>query len=169
MLDGGRLIARLIGDDGEVVVRSGVARINLHGTAQQVARVGGTAGGALQQREVDERLDIARIFRECDAELGGGGVRTIRSHQRDAKVVVRLHVLRIESDRPLKLLDRIVHLPASFVQKTEIVVDLRARIVLLEQRTIVCERAVEVADALIVQGELEMIFGRRRRGLRWLA
>ena len=76
---------------------------------------------------------------------------------------MRLDVLGIDRDRPLKLLDRVVPLPAILVQQPEVVVHFGARVVLLEQRAVVRERVVEVADALIVEREAEMILGRRRR------
>ena len=76
---------------------------------------------------------------------------------------MRLHVLRIDRDRALELLDRIVALAALLVEQTEIVVNLGAGVVLLEQRAVVRQRVVEVADALVVQREAEVILGRSRR------
>ena len=100
VLDRRRRVAALVGDDREVVVRAGVARIDGERAAQQVARVGDAARGLLHQREVDERLDVARVGRERDAELGGGGRRLAGAHQRDAEVVVRLHVPADRSRSP---------------------------------------------------------------------
>src|SRR5262249_32173597 len=40
VLDGRRRVAALVGDDGEVVVRPGVARVEHDCAAQQIARVG---------------------------------------------------------------------------------------------------------------------------------
>src|SRR2546422_10266079 len=44
VLDGGRPVATLVGDDGEVVMGAGVPRIDFNRAAQQLARIGETAG-----------------------------------------------------------------------------------------------------------------------------
>ena len=151
-------VTTFIGDDREVVVRTGAARIDRQGAIQQIPRVGDSSLRALHQRKVDQRLDIPPIDAERDAKFGGGRAHLIGAHQCDAKVVVRLDVARIDRNRPLELLDRIVGLPAILIQQPEIVVDLGAFIVLLQQRPVVRQRIVVVADALVIQGETEMIF-----------
>jgi flagellar basal body P-ring protein FlgI len=78
---------------------------------------------------------------------------------------VRLHVFRVDRNRPLKLLYRIVGLAVSLVEQAKVVVDLGAGVVLLEQRAVMRDRIVEIADALIVERQAEVIL-RRRRG-RW--
>jgi len=52
---------------------------------------------------------------------------------------------------------------AVFVQKAEVIVHFRARVVLLEQQPVLCQCVAEIADALIVDGEAEVVGGRRRR------
>ena len=74
-----------------------------------------------------------------------------------------LDVPRIDGDGLLKLRDRFSPLSTLLVQKAEVVVNLGARAVLLEQRTIVRDRVVEVADPLVVERKAEMIVGLRRR------
>jgi len=86
-------------------------------------------------------------------------------HQRHAEIVVRPDVLRVERDRPLELFDGVIELAAVFVQKAEVIVHFRTRVVLLEQHTIMRERAVEVAHAVVVERQSEMVL-RRRRGKR---
>ena len=117
----------------------------------------------LHEREVHERLDVARIRGQRDAELRGGGIRPARAHVGDAKIVVRFHGPGIDGDRPLKLLDRVVQLIAILIQQAEVVVHLGVRVVLLEQRTVLRERVVEVAGALEVQRPPEIVHRRRRR------
>jgi len=75
VLDRRRRIAALVGDDGEVVVGAGVGGIDGERAPEQIARVGRAAGRLLDQRQVHERFDIARIGVERDAELGGGSRR----------------------------------------------------------------------------------------------
>src|SRR5205823_11433607 len=73
------------------------------------------------------------------------------------------HVFRIDRKRPLKLLHGIVELIAVLIKDANVVVDLRAHVVLFEQRAVVCKRAVKVADALEIECPAEMILGWRRR------
>ncbi len=73
-----RSLSALVGDDGEVVVRAGIARIDRHRALQQIAGVRDAAGGLLHQREVHHRFDVARLGGQRDAELGGGVVGPIR-------------------------------------------------------------------------------------------
>ena len=74
-------VAALVGDHREVVVRSGVARIDGERAPQQIARVGDAAARPLHERQVDERLDVARIGGQRDAELRGGRIGPARSHE----------------------------------------------------------------------------------------
>ena len=74
-----------------------------------------------------------------------------------------LDVPRIDGDGLLKLRDRFGSLSTFLVQKAEVVVNLGACAVFLEQRTIVRDRVVEVADPLVVERKAEMIVGLRRR------
>ncbi len=157
VLDGGRGVAALVGDHGEVVVGAGVARIDDQRAAQQVPRFHRAAGGPLNQRQIDERFDVARIGRQRDPEFRGGVLQPVAAHQRHTEVVVRFHVPRIDRDRPLELLDRFVVLTAVLIQQSEIVVHLGARIVLLQQRSVLHQRVVEVADALVVERQPEVI------------
>jgi len=75
VLDRGCRIAAFVRDDGEVVVRAGVAWIDGERAPKQIARVGQTTCRFLDQREVHERLDIARVGIERNAELRGGSRR----------------------------------------------------------------------------------------------
>src|SRR5262249_60657623 len=61
VLDRGRGIAALVGDDREVVVRAGAAWIDGQRAVQQVQRVGHEAERALDEREGRQRLDVARV------------------------------------------------------------------------------------------------------------
>src|SRR5262245_1958151 len=65
-----RGIAALVRDDGEVVVGAGAAGIDCERTVQQVACVGGAALRALNEREIDQRLDVAAIDAQRNPELG---------------------------------------------------------------------------------------------------
>ena len=167
VLDGHGGVAAFVGDDREVVVRPGVARVEHDGAAQQVSRVGDAPGRALHERKVHHRLDVARFGGERDAEFRRGRVELAAAQQHDAEVVVRPHVVRVDRNRALKLPLRFVGLPMVLIQKAEVVVHLGAAVGLLEQRAIVRERVVEIADALVVEREAEMIGSRRhRRGSR---
>jgi len=165
VFDGGCRVAGLVSDHCEVVMRSGAARTDRERTPQQIARVGDAAARPLHERQVDERLDVARIRGQRDAELRRGNIGPARSHVGDAEVVVRFHGPGIDGNRPLKLLDRVVQLIAILIQQTEVVVHLGVRVVLLEQNAVLRERAVEVAGALEVQRPAEMVH-RGRRGRR---
>ena len=166
VLDRRRLVAALIGDDRQVVVGARVAWIDLDGAPQQLARVGQTAGRLLHERQIDHRLDVARIGDERDAKFSRRLIHLSAAHEGDAEIVVRLDVLRLEHDRPLKLLHRLVVLRVILIQQAQIVVDLGARVVLFEQQPVLRERVVEIADALIVDGEAEMVRRDRDRGRR---
>jgi len=72
-------------------------------------------------------------------------------------------MLRIDRDGLLKLRHRLSALTALLVQEPEVVVNLGAGAALLEQRPVVRDRIVEIANALIVEREVEMIVGLRRR------
>src|SRR5438445_5386276 len=50
VLDGGRPVATLVGDDGEVVMGAGVPGIDFDGAAQELPRVGETASGLVHER-----------------------------------------------------------------------------------------------------------------------
>ena len=81
----------------------------------------------------------------------GGGPELVAPHQRHAEIVVRLHVSRLDADRALKVLHRVLQLSAILIEQAQVVVHLGAPVVPLEQRAVVRQRAVEVADPLVVQ------------------
>ena len=166
MFDRRRPVADLVGDDRQVVVGARVARIDLDGAPQQIARVGQTAGRLLHERQIDHRLDVTRVGDERDTEFSRRLIHLSATHESDAKIVVRPDVFRLEHDRPLKLLHRLVVLRVILIQQAQIVVDLGARVVLFEQQPVLRERVGEVADALIVDGEAEMVRRDRDRGRR---
>ena len=145
-----------------------MARIECDGAAQKVARLDGTARGTFHERQIHERVDVARVGRQRDAEFRRRLRKVTALHQRDAEVVVRLHIPRIDLNRALKLLDRVVRVAVILVQEAEVVVHLRACLVLLEQRAILREGIVEVADALVVERETKVI-RRRQASTRWKA
>ena len=58
---------------------------------------------------------------------------------------------------------RTLVLPVVAVQQAEVVVDFGACVVLLEEPPVLRQGVVEIADALIVDGETEVIGRRRRR------
>ena len=143
-------------------MRAGASRIDCQRAVQQIAGIGNTALRALDQREINQRFDVAAVGTESDAEFRGGLAHLVGAHQRYAKVVVRLHIVRIDGDCPLKLFDRVVLLTAILIQQTEIVVHFGALVVLLQQGAVMRERVVVIADALIVDRQTEMIFSRRQ-------
>jgi len=156
-------VTRSIGDGGKVIVQPRVARINRDGPAQEIARLGGPVFTLGDEGEVDERLDVSRVGGKRDHEFVDGGLSRSRVEQRDAQVVVRLRVTWIDLNGATELPDRLVHVPPIPIEQAEIVVDFRARFVLFEERAVLCERVVEVADALVIEGQAEVI-GRDRRG-----
>ena len=142
-------------------MRAGVPRFDGDRALQQVARVGVVARGLLHECHVDDRFDVAWFYRQRNAELAGRRVEPTGAHQGDAQIVVRPDVLWIDGDRLLKLLHRNIELSAIGVQQTEIVVHLRARVVLPEQRAVVQDGVIKVASPLVVQRQAEMIDRRR--------
>ena len=160
-------VAAFVSNDGEVVVAAGMARIDREGALEKIARFGGAPGGLLHEREIHQRFDVAGLGGERLSKLSGGSVETSATQQGNAEIVVRLRVSRIDDDRALELLDRVVDLALILVQQPEIVVHFRAGVVLFEERAVLGERVVEVADALVVQREVEVIGwgrpGRRRQ------
>ena len=62
VLDRHRRIAGFVGDDRKVVVRAGVPGIDADRALQQVARFRCAARGLVDQREVDDRFDVARLL-----------------------------------------------------------------------------------------------------------
>jgi hypothetical protein len=78
---------------------------------------------------------------------------------------MRRRVLGGERNRPLELPDRVVQLSAVLIEEPEIVMGLSALVVLLEDRAILRDRVLVVADPLIVERQTEMILRRRRRRL----
>jgi hypothetical protein len=162
MLDRRGRIAPFIGDNRQVVVRTGTVRIDRQGAAQQISGVGRTTLRAPHERQVHERLHVARIGSERHAELGRRLVEATGPQERDAEVVVSFHVGRIERDRALELLDRIIELIAVLVEQPEIVVYLGVLVVPLQKRAVLHHRAVVVTDALMVERKVEEIIGRLR-------
>ena len=175
VLDGGRLVAALVGDDGEVVVRPALRGID--GEARRsrsrasAMRPAAFCTSARLTSDSTLRGSAASATRNSAAAASGRFGRM----KATPRLLCAFTYFGSIADRALELLDRIVQLAAILVEQPEIVVHLGARVVLLEQRAVVRERVVEVADALVVQRQAEVIVaapatvgvagsGRRRLG-----
>ena len=155
MLDGRRLIARFVRHDGQVVMRSAL-RGSICSARRNRLRASATRPAA--------RCSSARLT--SDSTLRGSSASATRSSA--AAASGRFDCI---SATP-RLLCALTYFGSSaiarwavFVQKAEVIVHFRARVVLLEQHTIMRERAVEVARAVVVERQFEMVL-RRRRGKR---
>ena len=132
-------ITRLVGHHREIVVRSGMTRVDRERAYQKIAGFSRPAGRLLNEREVYERLDVARIDGQRHAELGRRLLQPSGAQMRDAEVVVRLHVPRSKHEGALEFGDRAVGVTPILIQQAEIVVNLGARLVFFEQHSILRE------------------------------
>jgi hypothetical protein len=74
---------------------------------------------------------------------------------------MRLHIPRLDLNRPLKLPRCLVAIAVILVQQAEIVMHFGAGVVLFEHGPVLRKRVVKIADALIVERETEVIRQRR--------
>ena len=133
---GRRNITRLVGHHREIVVRAGMTRVDRERAQQQIAGFSRPAGRLLNEREVDERLDVARIHGQCHAEFGRRLLEASSTQVGDAQVAMGLHVARSKHEGALELGDRAVGVTPILIQQTEIVVNFGARLVFFEQDSI---------------------------------
>jgi hypothetical protein len=61
VLNGGRSVSFLVRDDGQVVVRSGMARIDLHPALKEFPRLGRSPRRPVNEHKVHNRLHVSRL------------------------------------------------------------------------------------------------------------
>jgi len=94
-------VTRLVGHHREIVVRAGMAWIDRERAHEKIACFDRPAGRLLNEREIHERLDVARIDGQCHAELGRRLLEASGAQMRDAQVVVSLDVPRSKGEGSL--------------------------------------------------------------------
>ena len=117
----------------------------------------GCASVPLGQRQVHERVDVARIELQRGAELCGGLVRPALQQQRHAVVVVRQDVAGLDEDRARQLAGGFRQQLLFLIEQAEIVVRLRVQLVPLQQRAVMLQGVLEVPGAMVIQRELEIV------------
>lgn len=163
MLDGNRRIAAVVCENRQVVMRPRALGREHDRALQQIAGFRKTSRSVFDQREVDERLDVASVERERFAQLGTGLIEPAGGEMKDAQIVVRLDVSGIKGERSFEFRLRARLVPAIAVQQAQIVVHFRPRVALLEEHPVLCKRVVVIAHSLVIESQPEMIRGRRRR------
>ena len=150
--EGGEVVDRL-GDlasflvqQCQVVVRGCALGIHEERLQERFASLPHTAGGPLGERQVDDGLDVRRIKPQCRPKLGSRLVIPALPQPEDAQIVVRFRVSRIDHERSLKLLLRLVSQLPFAVQQAEVVASIGVELVAPEQDLIVQERTLEITS-----------------------
>src|SRR6185312_7460608 len=147
---------------GEIVVCGGVARIELEGATQAELRVARLAGGLLRQRQVHVGGAALRIELQRLVRLRRRRVEATERVERRRQVDARRDVPRLDGDDALELARRLVGEPPAEIEVPEVVVRLDVHLVALQRRAVVHQRLLEVAGALVVEPELEVVRLARR-------
>jgi hypothetical protein len=151
------LVARFIGQQREVVVGLGAARIDVQGADQKRARLVAVAVVLLREGKIHQRLHVSWIDGKRGPELRGARVVFPLAEIRHAEIVVRLDVPLVDGDGAHEFLHGLVIQPLAPVEEAEIVVRLCVQLVGLQHGAVLQERIFEIAAPLVVERELKVI------------
>jgi hypothetical protein len=159
VLDRDGSVAFFISDDGEVVVRTRIPRIECYSAPQKFSGIRQPACRLVYEREIDDRLDVVRFGVEGYAQLRGRSLEVPEPQLCDSQIVVGFCMPGRDGDGFPELPDRFVSIAVILIQQTEVVVHLRTSIVLLEQTPVLHQCTFEIADTLMIKRQSEVIGG----------
>src|SRR5882672_12246077 len=157
VLYGARRLVGLIVQLRKIVMRGSISGCTVQGIEQSFFGRVEVAGAAVDQREVDERVQIARVDRQGRLKLCRGVGGASQHQQRGAVVVVRPAVPRVDGNGPLQFTSRFLELPPFLVEESQVVVCLRVQIVAVEQGTVALQRVRVVSRPVVVKCALEIV------------